>query len=369
MAFELPKLVDLTDDQLTILNAPYSDNMIVSGAPGTGKSVLAIYRAADLANSGKKALLLVYNRPLRQYISSAVNSLHISTEVSTYYSWLRDIYKTQLHKPVPCNHFEWNWDMVTADFKTLGTLYDNILIDEAQDFPLELINALTYVGKYVNCFMDVDQRIFSKRYTRYQDVAAVLGIEAMYTLSENFRNTEEIFDFAKIYNDNDCNNITTIRNGEKPLFLHVDSEAEQIDTIATIIQNNSTSTIGVFTNYNEQEDTANIIKDHVSSKIQVCAYDSKSKNKELWTVDFDHSGVFVLSTGTMKGLEFDIVIIPNVDKLYGKNDSMINANTFYVAATRASEELYCFYTSRNKSNSCIDVFGPLSENEDLVDWE
>ena len=49
MAFELPRQVDLTDDQLTILNASYDKNMIVSGAPGTGKSVLAIYRAADLS--------------------------------------------------------------------------------------------------------------------------------------------------------------------------------------------------------------------------------------------------------------------------------------------------------------------------------
>jgi Uncharacterized conserved protein (DUF2075). len=49
VAFELPRLVDLTDDQLTILNASYDKNMIVSGAPGTGKSVLAIYRAADLS--------------------------------------------------------------------------------------------------------------------------------------------------------------------------------------------------------------------------------------------------------------------------------------------------------------------------------
>ena len=66
MAFELPRLVDLTDDQLTILNASYDKNMIVSGAPGTGKSVLAIYRAADLSKHNKRTLLLIYNKPLNQ---------------------------------------------------------------------------------------------------------------------------------------------------------------------------------------------------------------------------------------------------------------------------------------------------------------
>jgi len=66
VAFELPRLVDLTDDQLTILNASYDKNMIVSGAPGTGKSVLAIYRAADLSKHNKRTLLLIYNKPLNQ---------------------------------------------------------------------------------------------------------------------------------------------------------------------------------------------------------------------------------------------------------------------------------------------------------------
>ena len=62
VAFDLPRLVDLTDDQLTILNAAYNKNMIVSGAPGTGKSVLAIYRAADLSKKNSKTFTAPLNR-------------------------------------------------------------------------------------------------------------------------------------------------------------------------------------------------------------------------------------------------------------------------------------------------------------------
>ena len=114
----------------------------------------------------------------------------------------------------------WDYGKVIEDFKQLGMLYDNIIIDEAQDFPIEMIQALTYVGKSINCFMDVNQRIVSNRYTRYQDIANVLGIKRMYTLSENFRNTEEVYEFAKLYNQNN-NDITTTRNGEKPLFVNL----------------------------------------------------------------------------------------------------------------------------------------------------
>ena len=220
MAFELPRLVDLTDDQLTILNASYDKNMIVSGAPGTGKSVLAIYRAADLSKHNKRTLLLIYNKPLKLYISSAVNSLRISTEVSTYHAWLFSVYRNILHEDAPQVDMNWDYGKVIEDFKQLGMLYDNIIIDEAQDFPIEMIQALTYVGKSINCFMDVNQRIVSNRYTRYQDIANVLGIKRMYTLSENFRNTEEVYEFAKLYNQNN-NDITTTRNGEKPLFVNL----------------------------------------------------------------------------------------------------------------------------------------------------
>ena len=368
MAFELPRLVDLTDDQLTILNASYDKNMIVSGAPGTGKSVLAIYRAADLSKHNKRTLLLIYNKPLKLYISSAVNSLRISTEVSTYHAWLFSVYRNILHEDAPQVDMNWDYGKVIEDFKQLGMLYDNIIIDEAQDFPIEMIQALTYVGKSINCFMDVNQRIVSNRYTRYQDIANVLGIKRMYTLSENFRNTEEVYEFAKLYNQNN-NDITTTRNGEKPLFVKAPSEDEAYKVIETLILNNSTSTIGIFTNYGEQERVYDRLSESVGSKVSVCAYDSKSTNRDLWRIDFDRSGVFILSTGTMKGLEFDVVIIPGVDKLRGKRDSALNANTFYVAATRASEELYCLYSEDKSDSPFIDVFGPLMSKKDLVDWE
>ena len=368
MAFELPRLVDLTDDQLTILNAAYDKNMIVSGPPGTGKSVLAIYRAADLSKHKKRTLLLIYNKPLKLYISSAVDMLHINTEVSTYHAWLFSVYRNIIHEDAPQVDMNWDYGKVIEDLKQVGFLYDNIIIDEAQDFPIEMIQALTYVGRTINCFMDVNQRIVSNRYTRYQDIANVLGIKRMYTLSENFRNTEEVFEFAKLYNQSN-NEITTTRNGEKPLFVKAATEADAYQIIERLVLNNSTSTIGIFTNYGEQETVYDRLKQSVGAKVSVCAYDSKSTNRDLWRIDFDKSGVFILSTGTMKGLEFDIVIVPGVDKLRGKRDPSLNANTFYVAATRASEELYCLYSEEQSDSPYIDVFGPLMRKKELVDWE
>lgn len=48
MAFKLPKYSDLTDEQRVIVNLPLDKNHLVTGAPGTGKSVIAIYRVSDM---------------------------------------------------------------------------------------------------------------------------------------------------------------------------------------------------------------------------------------------------------------------------------------------------------------------------------
>ena len=368
MAFELPRLVDLTDDQLTVLNASYEKNMIVSGAPGTGKSVLAIYRAADLSKNRKKTLLLVFNKPLKQYISSAVRSLNINTVVSTYHAWLFNFYKKVIEKEPPQSNYNWDFEKVIEDFKSVGYKYDTIIIDEAQDFPKDLIEALTYVGKTVNCFMDVNQRIQNKENNRYQDIAWILGVRGMYTLSENFRNTEEIYEFAKIYSK-DRMQITTSRNGEKPLFVKTLTEDDIYDTIETLVLNNSTSTIGIFTSYGEQEEMYETLNRAVGDRVKVYAYDGSSENSEFKNINFDKTGIFILSTGTMKGLEFDVVIVPRADKIKLTSTNNLSSNTFYVAATRASEELYCLYSEEQCRGRYIDVFSPLMRNKELVDWE
>ena len=54
---------------------------------------------------------------------------------------------------------------------------------------------------------------------------------------------------------------------------------------------------------------------------------------------------------TMKGLEFDIVLIPRIDQISTSNNQIIDNNGLYVATTRANEELYCFYLNRNGGNS------------------
>lgn len=90
MGFIIPDYASLDPEQKEILNLNVSKNWVIQGGPGTGKTVLAIYRAAQLAKYGK-TVLLVYNRPLKLFLAEAVESK--GCEVKTYNEWVTDALK------------------------------------------------------------------------------------------------------------------------------------------------------------------------------------------------------------------------------------------------------------------------------------
>ena len=372
MAFKLPRYSELTDSQRIVVNLPYERNHIIKGAPGTGKSVIAIYRASDMCNEGYNVLMLVYNRPLMSYISSAVESLDIDAEVNTWQSWIYNFYWNNFgsNYPQTDGKFTYNWDRIKRDFESLGKIYDHVIIDEAQDVPVELIEALLIISDGVSCFMDVNQTL-SSNFTDYQDVAEALGVRSAYTLYDNFRNPKEIFDFAKLYNPNDI--VDPIKeSGSKPEMIQCSGYGNDTPTqltsrmIQVIKRNFGLNYIGVFTNPRSQKRTYEELSDNLDD-MDVFMY--KSQSKDYGTIDFDEPGVYVLTFNTMKGLEFDAVLLPRCECI-NKNDSdKLDRNMFYVAVTRASEKLFCFYFDQVSYGKYIDVFTPIRGNESLLKWE
>ena len=101
---------------------PLDKNHFVTGGPGTGKSVIAIYRASDMANAGNDVLMLVYNRPLKLYIESAVNSLDIEASVNTWQSWISEFYREKFECSYPQvdGTFTYDWPVIKKAFLRLG---------------------------------------------------------------------------------------------------------------------------------------------------------------------------------------------------------------------------------------------------------
>ena len=70
----LPAFEDLSKEQDLIYNLDLDGNYLVSGPPGTGKSVMALYRAQVLTFDDREPALLMYNNVLQQYTAQAADS-------------------------------------------------------------------------------------------------------------------------------------------------------------------------------------------------------------------------------------------------------------------------------------------------------
>src|SRR5262245_30936537 len=88
----LPSYQDLSKEQDRINDLPADGRHLVIGPPGTGKTVMALYRAAMLKKVKRRSMLLMYSRLLMQYTESAAEELLLDGQVSTFHRWFYDFY-------------------------------------------------------------------------------------------------------------------------------------------------------------------------------------------------------------------------------------------------------------------------------------
>ena len=349
MGFKLPNGGDLSEEQLDIINLPTTKDWVIKGAPGTGKTVMAIYRAgqASQASKGKPVLMLVYNNPLMRFLSTAVQgNYYRNVTVATYHQWVSDIYSEYRLGYVPKDGSDHDWAAVAADLSGIGKKYAHVIIDEAQDFPIELLKILKKISDHMTCFIDPNQAIEVGKTDTYEAIKA-LCVESRYKLTKNFRNTKPIRDLSALY-CKDGEPAPASMPGKKPTIIKCvsgnfdDQDQKMID----IIRRNKEKNIGIIVNPKALNSTFNSMKKKLPSDVIVQMHKPMTQNR----IDFEKPGVKILSYGTMKGLEFDVVLLPMFDKIEMQDGGIVDANRAYVAVSRPISELYLFYCNDRPSS-------------------
>ncbi len=220
----------------------------------------------------------------------------------------------------------------------------HVVIDEAQDFGMMVYSSLKYcLSKCTYTIMgDVSQNIYAGYgLNDWEELKALMlpdEFDYFGLLRKSYRNTVEISNYAtdilkhghfKIYPVEPI-----LRHGNPVSTYSCQDDQELIvKTIAEIkkFQKDGHETIAVICR-NEEE--AEFVSKQVSAHIKLL-------DSNLETTEFGN-GVMVLPVEFTKGLEFDAVVLYNVNtKLYPKEDGLVKL--LYVAATRALHELSVLY--------------------------
>ena len=91
----MPNARDMSDEQQDIFeDAPLDGRVLVTGPPGTGKTVIAFLRAMLLAKENKKVDVIMYNRVLKRFAQNVgADSRNVSCRTfhSWFYNWWRNL--------------------------------------------------------------------------------------------------------------------------------------------------------------------------------------------------------------------------------------------------------------------------------------
>jgi DNA helicase IV len=366
MTFKLPLWSDLSDVQKRIYNRSLEDVLVQQGSPGTGKSVLALYRAVEYAMQGKQVLFLAFNKNLIAYIKSAIGSLLTQKkyseldlenmiEIRTYYSFF---FKYFHQYSVEKDSYDFDWPKLFENINEGNERFPfhYIIVDEAQDLPPVIIDILKASGAVCSIFVDENQKIDDASGTTAIDYLDTFDIENSEFLDTNYRNSKQIFELAKIFYRGNIEELAVVNRDSRyqPTLFQ---SSNQIALVNRIINNSPEKTVGIIAPSKVLVDS---IKDELESPVEFYL------TNQNFSIDFNSDKPKIFTQNTAKGLEFDIVIIVNLDEWDVSNDK--GMNRLYVAITRASTELYILYEHENAVTKQIEEYEQFQKNQ-IVKWD
>lgn len=326
---------ELDDFQLYIRGLGINDSYVVKGCAGSGKTILALYRANDISiealaeDETASFTLIVYTKALMGFIRSGIIQLGIP---------IRQV----------INFDKWDASEV-----------DHIIVDEAQDFTQSEIDILSNAKiKSIMLYGDTQQQIYN--YLKQggvmpiENIAKYLGIPEK-ELLKNYRLPQAIASFAShIGKDKDIESKCVKIPGDKPRIKKFSSWKEELDFIINEIKTRNYTDVGILVPFN----TANRAKTrnfHRNVETIKAYFDNagfrhefkmKNDDSDSLDLDFDSDNPKVLTFHSSKGLQFETVFIPFCD--YPNHDNwFINnyQNPLYVALTRTYRNLYITHTN------------------------
>lgn len=309
----------LDSEQIGLIERELNKSMIISGCAGSGKSVIAMYKAQQIIEEGGNVIMIAYTKSLNRYMQQgkAVKT----TNKNFYYHW------------------EWlDAGKPSADY---------FIVDEIQDFSREEVDDFIRATK--KCFFffgDTAQSIYEgiKHPLTIKELSEITGVAISY-LNSNYRLPKPVAKITQEYVAIDANPyadaIYQSKETELPRFVHFDDDKSQIEAIIDVISKKKMRNVGILVPNNDMVlSMMRSFNEHkFSCEFKYNAGFNDRRNRV--TLDFSTEVPKLMTYHSAKGLQFETVFLPFYE---GANDKEMR-KSLYVAMTRTYRYLYLFYSN------------------------
>tara|TARA_Y100000589_G_scaffold263877_1_gene254441 strand:- start:850 stop:2028 length:1179 start_codon:yes stop_codon:yes gene_type:complete len=382
--FKLPDRFNKDQDRVNDL--PLEGRFLVIGAPGTGKSVVALLRVRKAVEANKRYRFLVFNHLLEASAMQLVGS-DIQLVSSTWMRWIRERLQQylEINLPTKAGSKDLDWNQIRVDLKARKKNKRDpfneshyLIIDEGQDMPKEFYFVVSSLG-VKNFFVVADQnQAINKNNSSLQELKYLLieNKEQVMELTENFRNSHQITKLAQHFHVDRASDRSIIpdRWARIPPILYTYKKDSFEDKVIKMIlrryDRDPKLLIGVITPNKKVQDkyfktlesvSREMDRDNCDPIIQYYRGDHRSE------IDFSTGGILVVNAQACKGLEFDIVYLADIDQHIIRDDiKEEKQKLFYVMISRAKEEVIMF---KQCEIDCPELENLLPENEEILERE
>ncbi|QWU45489.1 3'-5' exonuclease [Bacillus sp. NP247] len=222
----------------------------------------------------------------------------------------------------------------------IGQKFHHVVIDEAQDFSPFQVYVLKEItlGNSFTILGDLSQAIYDYQgiedWNAFKEVFQETGY---YELTRSYRSTKEIIEFANeiIKNAEIPVGLATpvFRSGEDVKVIHAEDQFTEIMKTLQHLQNEDVKTIAVI---GRTDDECRVIYEKLTNAgLTVNVIEADQSKYE--------GGISVVPVYLAKGLEFDAVLLIDVDEEHYKNTKH-DAKLLYVGCTRSLHDLWIFHS-------------------------
>ena len=305
-------------EQIGLIERELKNSMIVSGCAGSGKSVIAMYKAQQIIDEGGDVIMITYTKSLNRYM--------------------------QQGEPTPMidKYFYYHWQWLDAGKPSA----DYIIVDEIQDFSHdEVIEFINAAKKCFFFFGDTAQSIYKgiKHPLTIKELSDMTGIAISY-LNSNYRLPKPVAKITQEYVAIDANPyaeaIYQSKETELPRFVQFNDEKSQIEAIIDIVSKKNMKNVGILVPNNDLVLSTMKSFNELNFPCEFKYNAGFNDKRNRVTLDFTTNLPKLMTYHSAKGLQFETVFLP----FYEGAKDVETRKALYVAMTRTYRFLYIFFS-------------------------